>query len=134
MSDLFLLKIRSLSGKAINLGDNLGLPGLNFNISLQDSRKYLLFIAATCFAYICEFIYLFIYFYRKDDLFTFSPMIFFCVVWLHHQLEFWVWLLSQSTAKGNIYKCNWGKRDSVTAINLLLVTNVSWFLLVPCLI
>lgn len=62
MSDLFLPKIRSLSGKAINLGDNLALTGLNFNLCLQDSHKCLgFFLDATCFAYICEFMYLFIY-------------------------------------------------------------------------
>lgn len=134
MSDLFLLKVRSLSGKIINYGDNFALTSLNFNLCLQDSHKYLLVLEATCFVYHCEYINLFIYFYRNDDLFTFSPMIFFSMVWLHHDLEYWVWVLSQSTAKENIYKCNWEKRDSMTATNLLLVTNVSWFLVVPHLI
>lgn len=61
MSDLFLLKIRSLSWKAISLGDNLALTGLNFNLCLQDLCKYLLFLDVTSFAYLCEFMYLFIY-------------------------------------------------------------------------
>lgn len=94
MSDLFLLKVRSLSGKIINYGDNFALTSLNFNLCLQDSPKYLLVLEATFFVYHCEYLNLFIYLFLQEWWFIhfFSYDIF-----LYGMTSSWSWILSMGS-------------------------------------